>query len=220
MAINETRHFGLAAKSVNISQPTLSLQVQKLEEELGTSLFDRSKQPIVPTDAGEKVIEQARRILDEARTLESMLEADDDFSGEFRLGVIPTLAADLLPKFVPATLENFPKLQLSISEIVTEKIIEKLKRDELDAGLLVTPLRDSGLQEFPLFYEPMWAFFPQGHELLNGKRLSAENLRQEDLLLLSEGHCFRSQVLEICRHRKSKRDHSRFRYESGSFRRH
>lgn len=217
MALNETRHFGQAAKLMNVSQPTLSLQIQKLEEELGAGLFDRSKQPIVPTDAGERVVEQARRILDEAKTLESMLVTADEFSGVFRIGVIPTLSADILAKFVPAMLEKFPKLQLEVSEMVTESIVDALKRDELDAGLLVTPLKDSGLQEFPLFYEPLLAYLPDDHPLLERKNVTTGSLKQTGLLLLSEGHCFRSQVLEICRHRKAKRDDSRFQLESGSF---
>lgn len=217
MALNETRHFGLAAKKLHVSQPTLSLQIQKLEDELGSSLFDRSKQPILPTEAGARVIEQARKILSEARVLESMLSEEGEVHGLFKIGIIPTLSADLVGKFVPPILEKFPKVQLHVEEVVTEEIVERLKRDELDAGLLVTPLSDPGLQEFPLFYEPLWIYLPEGHPLLPEKKLSPQDLRREDLLLLSEGHCFRSQMLEVCRHRRGKRDTRHFQFESGSF---
>jgi LysR family transcriptional regulator, hydrogen peroxide-inducible genes activator len=219
LALNETRHFGLAAKKMRVSQPTLSLQIQKLEEDLGGSLFDRSKQPIVPTEAGERVIEQARKVLHEARSLESMLSEEGEVHGSFKIGIIPTLAADLLPRFVPALMQKFPKLQLSVEEVVTEEMIERLKRDELDAGLLVTPLNDSGLQEFPLFYEPMLVYFPEGNPLLKQKKMSTSDLNSEGLLLLSEGHCFRSQMLEVCKNRKGKKgeSHNQFHFESGSF---
>jgi len=220
LALNETQHFGLAAKKMRVSQPTLSLQIQKLEEDLGSSLFDRSKQPILPTEAGERVIEQARKVLAEAKSLESILSEEGGVHGSFKIGIIPTLATDLLPRFVPALLEKFPKLQLSVEEIVTEDMVERLKRDELDAGLLVTPLHDSGLQEFPLFYEPLWVYLPEGNPLLKKKTIATSELQREGLLLLSEGHCFRSQMLEVCRQRKGRRgDFStgQFQFESGSF---
>jgi LysR family hydrogen peroxide-inducible transcriptional activator len=216
LALNDTQHFGLAAKKVHISQPTLSLQIQKLEDELGTAIFDRSKQPIIPTDMGQKIIEQVRKILDEARVLESIVGEQSEVQGTFRLGIIPTLATDVLKRFLPALLERFPRLQLNVRETVTEEIVEFLKRDELDAGLLVTPLHDAGLQEFPLFYEPLWLYFPKGHPLLKSKIIEKSDLEREDLMLLSEGHCFRAQMLEVCRHRKPKRD-ARFQFESGSF---
>lgn len=219
LALNETRHFGLAAKKMRVSQPTLSLQIQKLEEDLDASLFDRSKQPIVPTEAGERVIEQARKVLAEARSLEMMLSEEGEVHGVFKVGIIPTLAADLLPRFVPALMKQFPKLQLSVEEVVTEEMVERLKRDELDAGLLVTPLNDSGLQEFPLFYEPLWVYLPDDSSLLKQKKMSPADLNTEGLLLLSEGHCFRSQMLEVCKQRKGKKSEPRqsFHFESGSF---
>lgn len=219
LALNETRHFGLAAKKMRVSQPTLSLQIQKLEEDLGASLFDRSKQPIVPTEAGERIIEQARKVLNEAKSLEMMLSEEGEVHGTFKIGIIPTLAADLLPRFVPAMMKLFPKVQLSVEEVVTDEMVERLKRDELDAGLLVTPLHDSGLQEFPLFYEPLWVYLPEGNPLLKQKKMSTSDLNAEGLLLLSEGHCFRSQMLEVCKQRKGKKgeNHQAFHFDSGSF---
>lgn len=218
LALNEARHFGLAARKVHVSQPTLSLQIQKLEEELGASLFDRSKQPILPTEFGERIIEQARKVLAEARALEGILGESGEPQGLFRIGIIPTLAADLLPRFVPRLLREFPKVQLSIEEVVTEDIVNRLKRDELDAGLLVTPLNDPGLQEFPLFYEPLWVYLPEQHPLLKEKSISRKELQRADLLLLSEGHCFRTQMLEVCRQKKGRRpEAAHFHFDSGSF---
>jgi LysR family transcriptional regulator, hydrogen peroxide-inducible genes activator len=218
LALNETRHFGLAARKLHVSQPTLSLQIQKLEEDLGASLFDRSKSPIVPTEIGELIVGQARKVLGEARQLETILAGDIEVQGSFRVGIIPTLSADILPRFVPELLRNFPKVQLSVEEVITEEIVERLKRDELDAGILVTPLNDSGLQEFPLFYEPLWVYLPEKHSLLKEKVLSPTDLQREGLLLLTEGHCFRSQMLEVCRQRRSKKhEHTQFQFDSGSF---
>lgn len=216
VALDETKHFGLAAKKANISQPTLSLQIQKLEEELGVSLFDRSKQPIVPTEVGVKVLDQARRILSEARALESIVDETQEVAGTFSLGIIPTLAPYLVSRFVPGLLKKFPKLDLRLIEVMTDQMVQKLHRDELDAGILVTPLNDTGIQEFPLFYEPLWVYLPKDHPLSKKKTLSMSDLDEKDILLLQEGHCFRTQMLEVCRHRRQKKSHG-FDFQSGSF---
>lgn len=212
LAVDKHRHFRKASEECHVSQPTLSMQIQKLEENLGFVIFDRSKNPIVPTIEGEVFITQARVVTKEFKKLKDI--ASDPIvgiEGVFKLGVIPTLAPYLVPLFLKKFVQEFPKVDLLIEERTTEEIIEKLDRDELDAALLVTPLHNNQLVERVLFYEPLYGFISKDHELYNKKQLDYSDLDKDGLWLLQEGHCLRGQVLNLCKKVKGLQH-----FESGS----
>lgn len=199
LAVDRERHFGRAAESCHVSQPSLSSQVQKLEELLGVIIFDRSKKPILVTEAGKEIITQAKIIVREHSKLGSIADGTShEPRGEFHLAVIPTLAPYLIPLFVAQFSRQYPKVYLKISEYKTDDIIKMLINDEIDAGILVTPLGDERIIERHLFYEPFYAYASQDHALLKKKALSEGDILTSDLWLLEEGHCFRDQVLKIC----------------------
>lgn len=199
IAVDNHRHFARAAEACAVTQPTLSMQIQKLEEELGVLLFDRSKHPVKPTETGEKLIQQARSILHEAERMQQILqETKNILAGPFRLGIIPTVTPSLVPRFLEAFNEQFPKIQLQIIELTTEEIVSRLRRDELDAGLLATPLSERGILEKPLFYEPFMAFIPPQHRLGKEAFVTNSELDINDILLLNEGHCFRNSIINLC----------------------
>ncbi len=199
LAVDREKHFGRAAEACHVSQPSLSSQIQKLEEELGVVIFDRSKKPILVTEAGKEIISQAKVIVREHSKLESIADGTClEPKGDFHLAVIPTLAPYLIPLFVAEFSKKYPKVYLKISEYKTEDIIKLLSNDDIDAGILVTPLGDDRVIERHLFFEPFYAYASEGHELLKKKSLSEGDLLSNDLWLLEEGHCFRDQVLKIC----------------------
>lgn len=218
VALAEAKNFRSAAQKCRISQPTLSIQIQKLEGELGTMLFDRSRQPIVPTTIGEKVIEQARKILQDVRQIEEILVHEkEELSGTLRLAVIPTLASYLLPLFLPKFSKKYPKVRLELLELETKQIISRLKLEEIDAGVLVTPLGDSAIQEKPIFFEPFWAYISDSHPLSRSASIKSKDLPLSELWLLKEGHCFREQVIHICETKRGKAGgRSLPQFESGS----
>ena len=196
VALDQHRHFANAAAACFVTQPTLSMMVQKLEDELATKIFDRSKKPLVPTETGVLLIEQARRVLQEAQVLKDIVvEQKGILEGELRLGIIPTLAPYLLPLFIKSFMQKYPKIHLKIAEYTTEVMTEKLKRGQLDAGILVTPLQDAKIKEMPLFYE---TFFVYASHDFDKEYLLPEDLNPNELWLLEEGHCFRSQILNLC----------------------
>lgn len=216
LAVDKFRHFGKAAKACSVTQPTLSMQLQKAEEELGVVLFDRSKNPILPTPEGEKIIHQARFVIREYKKIFSIIDASkDEVSGEFRLGVIPTLTPYVVPLFAGAFVKKYPQVNLTIEEFKTEEIIELLGKDELDAGLLVTPLVGETFIERVLFHEPFSVFASKNHPLLKKSKIKDRDLDTSDVWLLNEGHCFRQQVLNICRI-KDKGTHDNLKFESGN----
>ncbi len=198
LAVHKTKHFGRAAADCFVSQPSLSAQVQKVEEELGVVIFDRSKKPVLITEKGKKIIEQSKRIVTEYKKLLEVNQNQDDISGEFQLGIIPTLASYLLPLFIERFSIKYPKVQLTINEYKTLDAIRALHDDALDAGLLVTPLKDDHLIERALFYEPFYLFVSQNHDFLKMRRITEKDLETESIWLLEEGHCFREQVLKLC----------------------
>jgi LysR family transcriptional regulator, hydrogen peroxide-inducible genes activator len=199
-AVAQYRNFGKAAKSCFVSQPTLSMQIQKLEEELEVTLFDRSKKPVEPTAMGQKIIEQTQVVLQEALRIEELIKAEKgEISGSFKLGIIPTLAPYLLPLFLEKFTTNYPSVKLIVEELQTKQIIHQLKEDIIDAGILVTPLNIQGIIEQPIFNEPFLAYLSPGHPLLSLNTISDKDLSLDDIWLLNEGHCFRDQAIEVCK---------------------
>jgi len=198
VAVDREKHFGRAAKACNVSQPSLSAQVQKVEDILNFIIFDRSKQPIVTTTLGLQFIQQAKVVLREHSRLLDLSGTGESLSGTFRLGVIPTLSPSVIPLFVQSFSQKYPDVDLKITECQTKDIIKLLYDDDLDGGLLVTPLYDDQIIEKPLFYEPFSVFASPKHSYVGLSEISENDLSQEDIWLLTEGHCFRDQVLRLC----------------------
>ncbi|QHV93597.1 hydrogen peroxide-inducible genes activator [Spirosoma endbachense] len=216
VAVDTHRHFATAAESCHVTQPTLSMQIQKLEDELGILVFDRSKQPVVPTEAGQAVLAQAREVLRAARRIpEIVSESKNDFQGELRIGIIPTLAPYLLPYFIGEFIEKYPSVSVQIQELVTEQIIERLRNGLIDVGLVVTPLLENGITEIPLFKEPFVVYAADSHSLANADCVDSQDLHTDGLWLLTEGHCFRNQVMNLCGADR-KANGTALRYETGS----
>lgn len=198
VALDDHRQFIKAAEACFVSQPTLSMQVRQLEDELNVVLF-RRQQPLQPTPEGERIIAQARSVLREAMQLRAITqEMHEGIAGNYRLGVIPTLAPYLLPLFVSRFAKANPGVHLIIEELRTSRIVEALHTGELDLALLVTPLNDPGLEEVALFQEPFLAYLPKAHPLARRKRVSRLGLEGQPLWVLGEGHCFREQMLNLC----------------------
>jgi len=217
VAVDTYRHFATAADKCFVTQPSLSMQIQKLEEELGVKLFDRSKQPVVPTEVGEAIIQQARLTLNQALGIKDIIShKKGEMAGELRLGVIPTLAPYLLPLFLKDFLQKYPKIKLRIIEMTTENIAADLKKNKLDAGLLVTPLNDLSLKENVLFYEELVAYVSKSNSLYKKLYVLPDDIDLEKLWLLEEGHCFRSQILNLCSLRSKLPEGKAFEYEAGS----
>lgn len=217
VAVDTYRHFATAAEHCYVTQPTLSMQIQKLEHELGIKIFDRSKQPVVATDIGEEVIIQARKILNESKLLEQIVsDRKGLLQGELKLGIIPTLAPYLLPLFIPQFTKKYPSVKLKISDLTTYQIIEQLRNGRLDAGLLVTPLNDAGIREYPLFYEEMVAYVSRSSAAFKKTYVLPDDLDGSKLWLLEEGHCFRTQIMNLCELKKQSAHSVSFEYEAGS----
>ncbi len=217
LAVDAYRHFATAADKCFVTQPTLSMQIKKMEEGLGFLIFDRSKQPVIPTDAGKAIIEQARVVVQEFRKIEGLAEElKDTISGELHIGIIPTLSAYLLPLFAGPFCRKYPKVALHIQEYETETIVEFLKKDRLDVGILVTPLHDPAMKEKPLFYEEIQLYTHQEHPFAAQEPVQLDDIAQPGLWLLSEGHCFRHQVLNLCAYNRKNEENMPFRFESGS----
>jgi LysR family hydrogen peroxide-inducible transcriptional activator len=217
LAVDRYRHFGKAAKACNVTQPTLSMQLQKAEEELGVILFDRSKNPILPTDEGTQIIVQARSVLREYKKIFNIIDAaKNEVRGEFRLAVIPTLAPYVIPLFAGQFVQKYPDVNLTIEEFKTEEIIELLGRDEIDAGLLVTPIQGESFIERVLFHEPFSVFASKDHPLLSKAKIKDKDLNTSDVWLLNEGHCFRQQMLNLCKISKDQGQHDNLKFESGN----
>ncbi|MBF0350447.1 MAG: hydrogen peroxide-inducible genes activator [SAR324 cluster bacterium] len=217
LAVEKERHFGKAAQECHVSQPSLSAQIQKLEEELEVVIFDRSKKPILTTEVGKAILKQARIIIQEHRKLQTIVDQKAlEPSGKFELAVIPTVAAYLIPLFIGDFSRKYPQIDLRINEYKTEDIIKLVTNDEIDAGLLVTPLEDDRLIERHLFYEPFYCYLNKNHPLAKKKLISGDDLDSGDLWLLSEGHCFRDQVLKVCSMDRNKSVLPNIKFESGN----
>jgi len=199
VAVERCRSFREAAARCFVSQPALSQQVKKVEDELGVRIFDRSRQPVLPTEAGVRVLAQARVVLREAeRMAEVVAAASGKVAGTYRLGIIPTLAPTLLPLFLPRFARRHPHVELVVEELQTAAILARLADDALDGGLASTPLHAPGIHERPLYREPFHVYLAAGHRLARRAALRQEDLAGESVWLLGEGHCFRDQVLQLC----------------------
>lgn len=217
LAVAKHGHFSKAAEECHITQPTLSQQIQKLESDLGVILFDRSKKPILLTDLGARLVEQAKIILAEVHKFQDLAEQQsEDIMGELSLGIIPTIAPYVLPLFLKKMLTQYPKLKLTIREMQTARILEALENDELDVGLVATPIASSHMEEYPLFYEPFHLFVASSHPLAQKSRIKQSDLKYDDVWLLAEGHCLRGQILEVCSLPKDKAGRRQVDFESGS----
>ncbi|QDH78427.1 hydrogen peroxide-inducible genes activator [Echinicola soli] len=215
LAVDKHRHFGQAAEACFVTQPTLSAQIHKLERELDVVIFDRSKMPVIPTEIGQQLIEQAKRVVSESKGIYEMIsQLKGNISGVIKLGIIPTLAPYLLHLFIRNFLEKYPNVQLQVEELITEEIIKRLRNDELDLGIVVTPLQEQGIVEKPMFYEKFYAYLSKDHRLLKKEAIEVKDLMVDDFWVLQQGHCFRDQVLSICDQTKFQR--MNFHYESGS----
>lgn len=217
VAIDEYRHFATAAEKCFVTQPTLSMQIKKLEDELGVIIFDRSRQPVVPTDLGAKLIEQARMTLSATQRIKEIIqEEQQEVEGTLKIGIIPTLAPYLLPVFIGPYIRKYPAVKVEVEELVSEEIIRRLKRDMLDVGLFVTPYHDEKIVERPVFYEAMLVYAHPDSELLKKKEVGHEDIVTSDIWMLGNGHCFRNQVVNLCEMSASQHKNLPFEFESNS----
>lgn len=217
IAVDNSRHFLRASENCFVTQATLSMMIQKLEDELGVKIFDRSKQPVKPTVIGEKIIAQARRIVSEAARMKELIkEEKGEISGELKIAVIPTLAPYLLPLFLKEFTSKYDKVKLVISEQTTANIIENLKTGKLDAGILATPLNDPSIKEQVLFYEKYFLYVNDNEKGFNKRYVLPSDIDINRLWLLEEGHCMRTQILNLCELKKQYEVDEKLHYEAGS----
>ena len=216
LAVAEYQNFTKAAEKCFVTQPTLSMQIQKLEDELDIQIFDRSKKPIELTDVGRKIVTQAKNIVNESYRIQDIVDQQKGFiGGEFKLGIIPTIMPTLLPMFLKSFIKKYPKIKLKIEELTTEEIINRIKEGHLDAAIAATPLMNESIKERVLYYEPFVGYIPQGHKLHTKQKLNTSDLEIDDMLLLEDGHCFRDGVINLCKAFKDQTD-EKFQLESGS----
>ena len=217
LAVAEHQNFTLAAEKSFVTQPTLSMQVQKLEEELDILIFDRSKKPIGITEVGAKIVAQAKSIINESNRIKDIVDQEKGFiGGEFTLGIIPTIMPTLLPMFLKTFINKYPKVNLIIKEKNTENLIRNLQDGHLDAAIAATPLEIEFIKERPLYYEPFVGYVPENHRLGKATKINPKDLDINDILLLRDGHCFRENIINLCNAPKNfKEDH--FQLQSGSF---
>lgn len=218
LAVYKLGHFAKAAEFCNVTQPTLSMQIQKLEETLNITIFDRSKKPILLTDIGAALIDQIRQVVAEAKKIENTIRSQihEKLTGQIELAVIPTIAPYLLPLLLPAIEKQFPGIDLRIKEFQTHQIVDSLNNDEIDVGILAIPIKAPKILEIPLYFEPFSVLCDKNHTLANTKKVKYSSLKSDDIWLLEEGHCLRSQILDVCSLKPEKLEKRRFKFESGS----
>ena len=217
LAVAEHQNFTRAAEKVFVTQPTLSMQIQKLEEELDILIFDRSKKPIELTEVGKKIVDQARNIVNESERMQDVVDQEKGFiGGTFKLGIIPTVMPTLLPMFLKTFSNRYPKVQLKIEELNTDEIITQINEGYLDAAIAATPLEQEKIKERPLYYEPFVGYIPKNHRLAQKEKLEPSDLDLHDILLLEDGHCFRDGIINLCKASKASTN-EKFQLESGSF---
>ncbi len=198
IALDKYKHFSNAAEHCGVSQPTLSMMIQKLESELDVSIFDRAKQPVEATTIGKTIIEQAKRTIYEMKKINELVKSDiDKLTGSLHIGVIPTLAPYLVPELIKNFKQNYPDINLTISEMTTDELIRTLRKSDIDMFIAATPLEQSDFYEIPLYYEKFLAYFSDNNPYIDIP-LSASNMPEDNLWILEEGHCFRDQVFNFC----------------------
>lgn len=217
VAVDTYRSFVVAAEKCFVTQPTLSMQVQKLEDTLGVKIFDRTKQPVSPTEIGSEIIGQARVLLAESQKIKEIIsDRKRELAGELKVGIIPTVAPYILPKIISQFIDKYPQVKLIVWEQTTEQIIQQIKLGMIDCGILSTPLHEQGLMEIPVFYENFVAYVSKHSHLGKKKNINPDDIEMEELWILNEGHCMREQVLNICQRRKSTKGFQHFEYNTGS----
>ena len=216
LAVAEYQNFTLASENCFVTQPTLSMQIQKLEEALDTKIFNRKKKPIQLTEIGKKIVKQAKIIVDESNRIMDIVDQQKGYiGGDFKLGIIPTIMPTLLPIFLKSFIKKYPKVNLKIEELTTEEIVKKLSDGHIDVAIAATPLENENLKERVLYYEPFVGFVPTEHRLSSLETLDVQNLDIEDILLLEDGHCFKESVINLCSTFTNKDQN--FQLHSGSF---
>lgn len=217
VAVDTYRSFVLAAEKCFVTQPTLSMQVQKLEDTLGVKLFDRSRQPVTPTEIGVEVIAQARKLLGESEKIKEIIsDRQREMAGELKVAIIPTVSPYILPKILHGFVEKYPGVKLIVWEQTTEQIIQQLKFGTIDCGIMSTPLHENNLTEIPVFYENFVAYVSKNSKLFKKKNINPDDIDMEEIWILNEGHCMREQVLNICQRRRSTKGYQHFEYNTGS----
>ncbi|MDH5444025.1 MAG: LysR substrate-binding domain-containing protein [Gammaproteobacteria bacterium] len=206
IAVAETRHFGKAADRCYVSQPTLSGQIKKLEEDLGVIIFERTNRSVEVTPIGEAILQHARQITEQAGAIRQLaLSHQDPLAGPLRIGAIPTLSPYLMPLILLPLKKEHPQLKLVLSEEMTDILLGRLHNHEIDAALLATPVEEQELDSIPLFNEPFWLAHPRDHAFYNMEEISRDDLENTELLLLSDGHCLAKQAMEVC-HLKERKE--------------
>ena len=218
IAVNTHGNFLTAAEKCSVSQPALSMQIQKLERELGIRIFDRSRQPVVATEIGIRIIQQAREVIKQCNRLTEVVNEDKkgELAGQLRIGIIPTIAPYVLPLFLVDFMKNHPKVNIEIIEVTTTQILQQLKNDQLDCGIMATPIDAGYLQYKPLFYEPLVAYMSDDNKLFSKKTLVPDDIDPTETWILNEGHCLRNQVLNLCTGNKGNSKNKQFQYHTGS----
>ena len=216
LAVAEYKNFTKAAENCNVTQPTLSMQVQKLEEELNIKIFDRTKKPIDLTSVGKKIVNQAKNIVAEAERIHDIVDQQKGFiGGDFKLGIIPTVMPTLLPMFLKTYVKRYPKVKLKIEELTTDEIINRLEDGNLDCAIAASPLQIDNIKERVLYYEPFVGYISPNHRFKLKKQIEISDLDISEILILEDGHCFRQGVLNLCKTKKEQKPDN-FQFESGS----
>ena len=217
VAVDTYRHFGRAAESCFITQPTLSMQIKKLEEDLEIIIFDRSRHPLLPTDVGQRIIDQARIVLKQNEEINNIVkDHKNQVSGLIRIGIIPTMAPYLLPIFIGNYKKKYPNIFIKVVEETTANIVKLLNKDLIDVGILATPLKEEKINEKPIFYEEMLIYANQSHPLHKLKEITVKDIATPEIWLLSDGHCFRDHVINLCSFLGTTDSPLPFHFEAGS----
>lgn len=217
VTVEKLKHFGHAAEACHVSQPSLSAQIQKVEDQIGFPIFDRNKKPIATTSRGAHFIEQAKTVLREhAKLISISQQSKTELVGPLSLGIIPTVSPYLTPYFLGEFAKSYPKIQLQIEEIKTDSIVKSLQNNEIDAGILATPLHEKSIVETPLYYEDFYIYTNHNHPLAKKSIIKESDLDGTDLWLLEDGHCFRNQIVRLCSINKESPVFKNISFQSGN----